>query len=49
MITRGIITNTDSNQIRVYVPILDGYVPEEELTTSYLGTEARSIVATPGI
>lgn len=54
MITRGIITYSDSGRLKVYIPILDGGVKEADLNNSdpskrYQGTEVSSVVCIPGV
>ena len=50
MITRGIITYSDSDKSKVYLPILDGYrEPDLLVFGGYQGTEVSSILAIPGV
>lgn len=53
MITRGIITYSDSSKLKVYIPILDGKVDQKDLNNPdmrkrYQGTEVSSVVSWPG-
>ena len=54
MITRGIVTYSDSNQLKVYVPILQGKVDENLLSSNdsekaFQGLPVTSVLAIPGI
>lgn len=54
MITRGIVTYSDSHNIKVYVPILQGKVEKKYLTEAdfkdrFQGLNVVSVLSTPGL
>lgn len=54
MITRGIVTYSDSDNIKVYIPILQGkvdskYLTETDFNNRFQGLKVVSVLSTPGI